>query len=61
MAGPSRDKREKRIASLMEMGVTRAAAKAALRAKSWQTDEVGPELGHLAAFTILEIPDMGII
>lgn len=40
MTALSRDKREKRIASLVEMGVTRAAAKAALRAKSWQADEV---------------------
>lgn len=40
MTAIPRDKREKRIASLMEMGVTRAAAKAALRAKGWQTEEV---------------------
>lgn len=40
MAGISRDKKEKRIASLMEMGVSRAAAKAALRAKGWETEEV---------------------
>lgn len=40
MTSLSRDKREKRIASLMEMGVSRPAAKAALRAKDWQTEEV---------------------
>jgi hypothetical protein len=42
MAPVTRDKKEQRIASLMEMGVSRASAKAALRAKSWQTDEVRP-------------------
>ena len=44
MASVSRDQREKRIASLVEMGVSRAAAKAALRANAWRTDEVSLEL-----------------
>lgn len=44
MVSLSRDQREKRIASLVEMGVSRAAAKAALRANAWRTDEVSLEL-----------------